>query len=343
MDDPSGVVVLVPAQLQGVQQYFLSVAPPSRQSGTHWESHKTLLKAVLAQVQWAEEPVTRHYPDGPGLFIRTSIAGKVATGAIQSAELYTAAHDGIIEAVVGVNGIDRNVVEPVLQRVTFKNPPKAADRPRIVEAYRKLDQKRYLNREGGAMIAGSLMYERIWLREDGVADFSTSYVEGYAASQLALKVDAGLMEGDYGSWKAVGNQIHIVRRAGSPPEVYQREDGGLKGGWQAMPRVDDLKLSGRWGIRSAPTETGSPFYDWIELTPDGRFTAKGVLQHVASGDVTRPRPPEQASGTYLIRDWTIFFKFADGQIWSTDFSTLGPDPNAAPSIILRTTAYPRER
>jgi hypothetical protein len=344
--DPSGAVVLVPAQLQGVQQYFISVLPPSPQKGTHWESHRALLATVLAQIKWTEQPVTRDYPDGPGPFIRTSIAGRIATGGLQQIELYTAAHGGTIETVVGVNGIDRNVTDPVLRQVTFNDASTPPERPRIVEAFRRLDQQLYVNLQGGRPIAGSLQYERIWLRADGVADFSTTYPEGYAASTLPFKVDAGFLDGDYGRWEAEGDQVRITRRAGAEPVVYVRENGGLRNGnsrWEPMPRVDDLKLSGRWSIRSAPTETVSPYYDWIEFSPDGRFSSSGVLRRISSGIVDQPKPPDPASGTYRIRDWTIFFTFADGSTWSTDFSTLGQDPGSVAAILFGTTAYPRER
>jgi len=342
-DDPSGAVTLVPPQLEGVRQYFISVLPPSPMSGTHWESHRTLVKAVLQQVQWAEEPVTTQYTIAPGPFIRTEIAGKVPGGAIYQLQLYTAAHDGTVEAVLGVNGIDRNVVDPVLEAVTFKNPPKL-ERPRIAEAYRRIEQRTYLNLQGGSPAAGSLQYERIWLRADGVADFSTTYPEGYAATTEPLKVDPGLMSGDYGRWRAVGNQVHITRGAAAP-EVYERENGGLRSGgraWEPMPRVDGLELSGRYAIRSGPNQTPA-YYDWVEFTPGGRFATDGALRSVSSGDGLRPRPPQQGSGTYEIRDWTIFFRFADGFVWSTDFSILGRDLSNFTSIVLRTSAYRRER
>jgi hypothetical protein len=344
-DDPSGAVVLIPAQLQGVQQYFIAVLPPSPENGTHWESHRALLASVLEQVRWTEEPVTRDYPDGPGPFIRTSIAGRIATG-MQQIELYTAAHGGTIEAVVGVNGIDRNVTDPVLRQVTFAEGTTPAERPGIVEAFRRLDQRLYADLQGGRPIAGSLQYERIWLRADGVADFSTTYPEGYAASALPLKVDSGLLDGDYGRWEAAGNQVRVTRRAGAQPVVYSRENGGLRDGgvrWEPMPRVDDLKLSGRWSMRSAPTETVSPYYDWIDFSPDGRFSSQGVLKRISSGIVDQPKPPDPASGTYRLKDWTIFFTFADGSTWSTDFSTLGQDPGTVAAILFGTTAYPRER
>lgn len=344
-DEPTGAVLLVPAQLAGVRPYFLYVLPPTKLQGTLWETHKALLRGLLGQVKWSAEPVTVHDVDAPGPFIRSSAAGQVPEGGLKTFELYTVAHDGVLEAVVGVDRIDRNVTDPVLAATTLRTPPKASDRPRIVEAYRRLEQKTYVNREGGAPTAGSLMYERIWLRSDGVADFSTFYLEGYAASPLVTKVDASLLNGDFGAWKSVGERIHLVRREGSPPEIYERDGDGLQGGgrkWEAMPRVDAMKLSGRWASRSPADQKVSPWYDWIEFNPDGRFSTEGLLRSVAVGDGRR-KPPDKGSGTYELRDWTLFLAFDDGQTWSTDFSILGRDPKNFPSILLRTTAFPREK
>jgi hypothetical protein len=345
-NDPAGAVVLIPPQMQGVQLYFLSVLPPTPKSGTHWQTHKELLAQVLKQVQWTDEPVTIDYPDGPGPFIRTGVAGHIASGAMQLIELYTAAHGDTVETVVGVNSLDRNVTDPVLRQVTFVDPRGLGERARIVEAYRRIDQRLYADIAGGAPIAGSLQYDRMWLREDGVVDFSTTYPEGYAASMLPYKVDVNLLNGDFGSWRAVGNQVRVVRRAGTPEMVFDRENGGLRSGgtwWEPMPRVDDLKLSGRWSIRSPANETVSPYYDWIEFTPDGRFSSSGVMKRISFGMVDRPKPPDPGSGTYRIRDWTIFFTFSDGSMWSTDFSTLGREAGNAAAVLFGTYVYPRER
>ncbi|MGE0551861.1 MAG: hypothetical protein AB7R55_00395 [Gemmatimonadales bacterium] len=343
-DDPAGAVVLVPPQLEGVQHYFLSVLPSSKRVGTHWESHRALVATVLGQVRWTDEPVTRHYPDGPGPFIRTSIAGRVAGGATHQLELYSARRGDSIEAVLGVNGIDRNLTDPVLRLATVAGAVAPLERPRIEEAYRRIDRRQYLNLSGGAPILGTLLYERIWLRADGVADFSTTYPEGYAASPAALKVDAGLLDGDYGRWEGSGNRVRISRSAGSPPLVFDRADGGLIGAgvrWEPMPRVDGLALSGRWSIRSAPDEV-SPYYDWIEFDRQGRFRTEGLLRHVATGQADRPEPPRSGSGSYRIEDWTILFRFDDGRTWSSDFSILGRDPDVSDVILFGIRAIRRE-
>ncbi len=339
-DDPSGAVYLVPPQTPGVLQYLLAVFPPNKLQGGHGEAHRAMAKALLQQAQWTGgEPVLHHKAEGPGLFIKTDAAGRTAGGEGRTFTLFTAVHDGTMEAVVGINAIDRSVVDPVLEATTFKDPPKTAARPKIVEAYRRLKQR--LNPTADGMVAGSLMYDRIWLRSDGVADFSTHYFEGYAASMLPMKTDASLLSGDYGSWKEVGDAIHITRSAGAAPEVYERVGGGLRGGgkeWEPMPRVDGLKLSGRWEIKSPPQ-----YHDWIEFTPEGKFKVDGVLKSVATGDISPIRPPAKGAGRYEIRDWTIFFTFDDGTRWSSDFSTLGRDGKPDASIIFRTTAYPKAK
>src|SRR4029079_19401938 len=91
-----------------------------------------------------------------------------------------------------------------------------------------------------------------------------------------------------------------------PAEVYDREDGGLRHGgraWEPMPRVDGMKLSGRWGARSGPEQKISPCSYGIEFTPEGTFSTDGALSHAAAGDAVRPKPPVRGTGTYEIRDW----------------------------------------
>jgi len=335
-NDDQGVTYLIPPQNASPLNYLLAVFPPNKlQGASPWTAHKEMVKALLQQAQWKGEPVLVHKVEGPGLFIKTEATGDDAAGQRKTFTLFTAVHDGTLEAVLGVNQIDRNVVDPVLAATRFKDPPKNDARPKIVQAYRRTDQRITIDPSGG-----TLMYERIWLREDGVADFSSYYFEGYAASPLPLKVDATLMSGDFGSWKEDGDRILITRSAGAAPVVFERDNGGLRGGgkaWEPMPRVDGLKLSGRWEVKSPAS------HDWIEFTPEGRFKVEGVLKSVAFGDVNPVRPPAQGAGTYEIRDWTMFFKFDDGTAWSTDFSTLGRDPNPGSSILFRTRVYPKAK
>ncbi|RPH40780.1 MAG: hypothetical protein EHM91_10730, partial [Planctomycetota bacterium] len=180
-NDPSGAVFLVPPQIPGVLQSMLAVFPPNKLQGGHWAAHKEMVKQLLQQAQWTGgEPAFSHKAEGPGIFVKTEAAGRTAAGEGRTFTLFTAVHDGIMEAILGINNFDRNVVDPVLEATTFKEPPKSEARPKIVEAYRRMNQRLTINPNGGAMIAGSLQYERLWLWSNGVADFSTSYSEGYA-------------------------------------------------------------------------------------------------------------------------------------------------------------------
>lgn len=327
-DDAAGVAYLRPPN---DPSYLLAVFPPNKLQGSHWAAHKEMVKALLQQAQWTgDEPVLGHKVEGPGLFIKTEAAGRNAAGEGRTFTLFTAVHDGVMEAILGVNNINRNVVDPFLEATTFKAPPKSDARPKIVEAYRRMNQQLFINPNGGAMIAGNLQYDRLWLWSNGVADFSTFYFEGYAASTLPWKVDPGLISGDFGSWKEVDGKIHVVRTVGGTPQVFDRATGPA--GWEPMLRVDGLKLSGRWGAD-----------DWIEFTPEGKFKVSGVLKSVAFGDGGKVRPPDKAAGSYEIRDWTIFFTFEDGTSWSTDFSLLGREMKSDTALLFRTRAYPRAK
>ncbi len=337
-DDPTGSVYLFPPQAQNSAGYFLLVLPSNRFEGTHWSAHKAVLKMGLGWSQIAEGAGIIHYPDGPGPFIRSDAVGKLPSGELRELQLFSAVHDGVLEAILTMNHVDINVVYPILMRTVFKDPPRPQALPRVVEAYRHVDRKSFINPNGAALLPGGIHYERIWLRADGTADFTAWYPEGYAASPSALKLDPGLEDGHSGSWKAVGNKIHIVRNSAFPVEVYDRENGAIRSGaktWESMPRVDGLKLSGRWAAKSAPGAIVAPFHHWIDFTAEGRFKSEGLLSYVSALDLEGPKPPEKCDGTYEIRDWTIFCQLSSGGSWSTDISTIGRDPKDLSSILLR--------
>jgi hypothetical protein len=340
-DDPGGGVYLSPPADRNPLGTLLFVLPPSKMQGTPWESHKILLKHALAWAGVKEEGATiLPDPNVPGPFIRSTATGRLASGEWREIQLWTAAHDGILEAITIVNKHDSNVLWPILKQVTFKDPPKQ-ERPQVVEAYRKLVRKMYTNPGGAALAYGSIMYDRMWLRSDGCADFSPWYIEGYAASPYVFKLDPGLLTGLAGAWRKIGDdKVEIRRTAADPPIVYQRVDGKL-GEWEPMPRVDGMKLSGRYAKKS---QKGAivEFYYWMDFTEDGKFKTDGLLTFLGGLDIDWPKFPDKLSGTYEIRDWTIFFKFDDGRTWSTDFSTLNRDPNDKTGILFRTTVVLKE-
>jgi hypothetical protein len=350
-EDPSGTVALFPPPpktvLEPTWDYVIYVLPSQTLQGTHWQTHKAIFQAALKSSQLKDPVPPIHEPGGPGPFIRSESAGHDAAGGVRTLSMYSALSDGKVECLVIHNQEDRDGLRAIFARATPKNPPKKLERPKIVEAYRRVNQTMYINRDGGALIAGTPKYERIWLRSAGVADFSTTYPEGYAASTVVFKHDPGLENGSIGSWKARGDtQVQIVRTEGAAAQVYQRENGRLRFGdqqWQPMPPVDGMRLDGRWTIKPNPGATGiAPPKVLIEFTNEGRFKDDGVLDYACLYDLIRGKPPKKGAGTYELRDWTVLLKYDDGVSWSTDFSTIGTDPKDHSSILFGVYAFQKE-
>ena len=112
--------------------------------------------------------------------------------------------------------------------------------------------------------------------------------------------------------------------------------------WTPIPKVDGLKLKGRYARKSAPG-TGLTYNDWIEFAEDGTFKAAGLLNFLSVGDLTkRPKPPDPAAGTYELRNWTLWLKVDGRPIWSTDFMPLKDDLATLDTILLNTFAFTRE-
>lgn len=342
-DEPTGGVVLLPPQNQNPNGFFMMVLPTQKLQGTHWETHKAVLKAALAWAQIPEQGASiQNTPTGPGPFVYSTATGKTTTGEYRGIHLFTAPHDGQMEVITTVNvyAPEVRILWPILQKTTFKDPPKE-DRPRILEAYRKLVRMLYTNPGAAELAVGGIQYERMWLRSDGTADFSSWYREGYAMSPDAPKIDGGLLTGQAGRWKAVGDKIEVQRDAKTPPVIYERANGDL-GEWEAMPRVDGMKLSGRYSKKSLQAAGVNQYYHRIDFKEDGTFKADGALWFVGGSDPDWPKLPDKPSGTYELRDWTIFFTLEDGRVWTTDFSTIHKDPNDRSGILLRTTVFLKE-
>ena len=353
--DPGGAVVLQPPPPRNSPLdepvCMILVLPAQPLRGTFWETHRAVFEEIVKGLPLTNTVAPIHEPNSPGPFIRSSTAGDDAAKRIQAVRLYSALSADGIQCVLVVGQEDFGTTGPMLHRTRVSKPPKQAPRAKIVEAYRRLKQQADVNVNRGEFLVGAVPYERIWLRDDGVADFSAVYPEGHAASGVPPKADRALQHGSYGSWKAVGKrEVHVVRHASKPPEVYLRENGKLRLGdqvWHAMPSVDGMKLDGRWRL-SVPA--GQPPRR-IEFTAAGRFKDEGVLEDVGffpvyawagSRVVFRERPPAHGAGTYEIREFTLLVKYDDGRVWSTDFSTFGADPKDLSKLLLRGGILERE-
>lgn len=345
IDETSGSVGLTPPRNRATPDdpppYMLVVFPPQPLKGTLWEMHRALFDELVKAVKLKDAVEPKHEPSVPGPFIRTSTAGKDARNWTQVLRLNgLVTEDGYIGIMVYGND-DLRTTGTMLHGVVVKKPSKIRP-PKIVEAYRRRAQQTAAEFNRGNPLITAVPYDRLWLRSDGVADFTPLYLEGHAASPLPAKVDAGMLQGFYGTWKPAGDgEVHVTRAAGKPPQVCRRDDGKLRLDdqvWMPMAPVDGLKLDGTWRLPDPSANRR------IRFTAAGRFTDDGVLEDVghvpvpawAGGHIVRlERPPARGEGTYEIREFTILFAYDDGRRWSADFSIDGDDPKDLSKLNLR--------
>jgi hypothetical protein len=286
------------------------------------------------------EPVLQN-ADGPGDFIMSSGTwGTRETSA--RVRLYTARAGQSLVAVLwtgqnyGTWSLQTWPLERMLRAAVVKGGTSRVPL-KIVEAYQCV---RLHTTHGLDASASKAQIDRIVLFENGLADFSVKHDEGYDSAPLA-KMDPELNDPAYGAWTAAGNEVRITR--GGKTDVYTREGDSLRRGqdsWQPMLRVDGLRLSGRFGRQSGPSDP-IQFHQWIEFFADGRFRMANILwEQIVEGQ--RLRPPETGSGTYEIRNWTLHLKLDGGFEQSQDFLILEGDVKKPGSIRLRTVLFPRE-
>lgn len=352
-DNPEGAIELRPppprTEKDPTWNYLVLVLPSQPLRGTLWETQRAIFDEVVKATGLRNTVAPLHESDAPGPFIRSSTAGDDANGSIRPVRLYSAPSEVGLECIVVFSQEDFGTTGPMLHLSKVRKPPKAAPRPKIAAAYRRLSQQSHVDVVQGRQVITAVPYDRIWLRADGVADFSPIYREGYAASRVPDKTDAALQNGRYGSWKAAGEEeVHVVRRSDKPAEVYRRDQGSLRLGdkvYEPMPSVDGLVLDGAWHLPGAERKRR------IEFTAAGRFKDDGLLEEVGylpvsawagSPEMLYPRPPARGEGTYEIRDFTLLLKYDEGRAWSGDFSTSGPDRKDLSKLLLKAGTLHRE-
>jgi hypothetical protein len=227
---------------------------------------------------------------------------------------------------------------------TVTGQPAAPGKSMVLEAYRRPAQRTWMNIDGSTF-TGKVQYERIALLANGVADFQLYHATGLAADRELLAATPATLNGFFGSWRSEGSVVRLRRQAGQPEEVMTRENGNLVSGgqvWTPTPRLDGLRLNGRYAYKSEP---GGPmqYNYWVQFTEDGRFQTGGVLMWLAVSDMTgRPKPPDPASGTYEIRDWTLFFIVNGRAAWSTEIMPVHDDMRDLSTILIDTYAFRKQ-
>lgn len=341
--DASGWTILDPPANAFYGSPRLWVPPSRKLEGSHWEAHRALMKQLIEAAKWPGSYVDMQ-DVAPGPFIQSYAHCSTDARGIR---LYTAAGEGTLEAIaitpVGGDDLIRAVYS-FFEKTKLKKPAAEPKRPEVKEAYRRVNMKKYMNIDGSTFY-GRLAYERLLLLSNGVTDCNACYAEGYGGNAALLKIDSGTQNGFYGKWVAEDKTVRIRRDARNAEEVYTRENGNLKFGdqvWTPIPRVDGLKLKGRYAYKSSPG-VGIQFNYWVEFTEDGAFKTGGLLTWLAVGDLTnRAKPPETASGTYEIKDWTLWFKVDGAVVWSTDFTPLLDDVKDLGTVLINTYSFKRE-
>lgn len=341
-DPGAWIVVTPPAEMATPTKLFIGTR---KIEGSHWAAHRALLKSLVEEAKWTGSWPTAAIAS-PGPFIASEVN---STASISVIRLYTAmsANDQMEAVVVtpDCRGLFGPALMSILERTTVRNPAPASKRPQVVEAWRRPAMKKFINNDGSITYSG-VKYDRVVLFSDGMVDFTMFHPEGLAACPDVLKSDAGRMDGFYGSWKAEGNSIRIRRKPDQAEETWDRENGMLKCGdqmWWPMPKLDGVRLKGRYSYKSDPANKDLVYDYWIEFGDGGSFKTGGLLTWLAAGDQTgRAKPPETASGTYEIRDWTIWFKVDGAVVWSTDITTLKEDPKDLETLLIQTYAFKRE-
>lgn len=123
-DDPAGGVVFFPPQNQNPTGYYLIVGASQRLQGTPQQAHQGMARAAVAWAQLGNDAKIVPHPEGAGEFLWTTITGKTAAGEAREVQVFTAAHDGQLEAVTTANHVDLDAVLPILKGTTFKKPGK---------------------------------------------------------------------------------------------------------------------------------------------------------------------------------------------------------------------------
>lgn len=347
-NDPSGWTILIPPNGVYNDNPRLWVSPVSKLEGSHWLAHKALLQQLVdgAKLPGGSRVDTQDVAPGP--FIQSW--AHCLTDGSRGIRLFTAAANGAMSAIaltpaleIGGDDIIRAIF-PLFERTTLKGFPAGLPRPEVKEAFRVPAQKRFLNNDGTSFV-GKVSYDRMLLLANGTVDLRATTPEGYDGNSDAIKMDYGSLTGTFGKWSADGTSVRIQRAANQAEAVYARDGANLKFGdqtWTPIPRVDGLRLKGRYARKSAPG-TGLQYDDWIEFSEDGTFKAAGLLNFLSIDDHTkRPKPPDPAAGTYEFKAWTLWLKVGGRPIWSTDAMPLKDDAKDVDTLLLKSYAFVRE-
>jgi len=335
---------LVPPGVANVAEACAAIRSGLPLEGSWWASHKKIWAGLRDGFGMKDADPVLQIPDAPGLFIAssgrwvregqggfdvrlyTAIAGKALVGI-----LYTGGNHGTWS-------LQTWPLERMLRAATVKGGA-ARPAPKVSEAWQCVTL--HTTHHAGGQTASKVRNDRLVLFENGAADTSLMHVEGYDAFPT-WKIDADLMDGAFGAWKSTDKELDITLAGRT--DRYTRDGDTLRRGdqvWKPMPRVDGLRLAGRYSRRSDPGAVFA-FYTWIEFTADGRFTMEGMLDaRIVEGNPQQV--PAGGKGSYEIRNWTLTLKLDGGFTQSQDLLIMEGDVKKPDSLWLLTCQYAREK
>lgn len=145
---------------------------------------------------------------------------------------------------------------------------------------------------------------RLYLFKNGVA------VSGfYQAGVDSLDLASIKRDDRYGAWTKSGGKLNIKWGGGFNPQSFTLGDTGYTGDsttWRPLKSVDGIKLNALFA-REDPKNDGCQ----LMLRKDGTFTFRNA-HRINLIDLSKVAP-DNGSGSYVIRNWTLYLKYSGGQ------------------------------
>src|SRR5688572_6521764 len=206
----------------------------------------------------------------------------------------------------------------------------------IEAAYWSMEMKYSVSPFGGS--GRNKVEDRLYLFKNGVA-VRGFHREGVDALDMA-QIKADTKDDHYGRWTKTEKTLTLKWGGGSSQKHTASgssyTDGSMT--WRPLKKVDGIRLNGRFAGGDPAWEGTSQ----VMFLPDGNFAFRNVRKAISSMDLTA-KLPEHGSGTYDVRNWTLYLNFSNGQKGHFSFELPMSEDSKSPTFVtLATNTYTRE-